>query len=196
MPWPREHKEKTRERIVRAAAAAFRERGIAGVRVEEVRADAGLTHGGFYAHFESKDELIAEALTRASNETLERLSKLLESVPDEQRIHAVIDGYLSTRHAAHPEHGCPLAALGAEVARAGGKRRRRLAQGLHERLDWMRGLLPRRPRSRKQADIAVGVVACMVGGMILARTVGDSDSAAVLEATREFLHAAIQRHHE
>lgn len=191
MPWPKEHKEKTRQRIVEAAAAAFRERGIAGVRVEEIMAAAGLTHGGFYAHFESKDDLLGEALEHASAQTLERFSKALGSVPEERRIHALIDGYLSAKHAAHPEQGCPVAALGAEVARAGGKRRQRLAQGIRGRLDWMRGLLPARSRARKQGDPAIGVLACMVGGMILARTVGERDSAAVLAATRDFLHVAL-----
>lgn len=192
MPWPKEHKAQTRERIIRAAAAAFRERGIEGVRVEEVMADAGLTHGGFYAHFESKDELLGEALEHASAQALERFSTTLQGVSPQRRIHELIDGYLSTKHAAHPEVGCPVAALGSEVARGGGKRRQRLAGGIKRRLEWMRGLMDAKSKSRAKGDPAIGVLACMVGGMILARAVSDRESAGVLEATRQFLHAALE----
>src|SRR5215469_3225005 len=102
MPWPDEHKQETRERIVDAAATALRARGIDGVSVADIMADAGLTHGGFYAHFRSKEELVGAALKRAATQTIGILSQ-------EPQIDAVIDTYLSAGHAAHPELGCPLA---------------------------------------------------------------------------------------
>lgn len=192
MPWPKEHKEQTRQRIVEAAAAAFRKRGDAGVRVNEIMGDAGLTRGGFYAHFGSKDDLLLAALDHASGQTLEHLSELTRNVPAERRLHELIDAYLSVGHAAHPEQGCPVAALGPEIARAGGKRRQRLSRGIRGRIEWMRSLLPPRMPRRRGPDPAVGVLACMIGGLILARAVSERESAAVLEATREFLHSVIE----
>ncbi len=191
MPWPKDHKTKTREKIVTAAAAAFRRRGVSGVGVEEIMANAGLTHGGFYSHFGSKEELLGAALDQASDETIVHLSKALESGDRERRLPGVIDAYLSSEHAAHPEHGCPVAALGPEVARAGGKARRDLARGVRDRLAWMRGLLPGKSRQRTREDDAIGVLACMVGGLILARLANGKDSSEILEACRDFLHRAV-----
>src|SRR5262245_26931037 len=140
MPWPREHKRNTRQRIVQAAAAAFRVGGVSDVRVEQVMKRAGLTHGGFYAHFSSKNELLREALDEASRQTLEQLSQSLADLPAADRLQAVADAYLSPEHAAHPEMGCPLAALGPEIARAGGATERRFAQNVKARINWMRQL--------------------------------------------------------
>src|SRR5262245_21351607 len=95
MPWPRDHKARTRERIVRAAAAAFRARGVGEVGVHDLMARAGLTHGGFYAHFDSKDALVAAALDAADEETLAFLGQ------DRPDLAAVVDAYLSPPHAAH-----------------------------------------------------------------------------------------------
>lgn len=191
MPWPKDHKAKTRERIVASAAAAFRSRGVDGVGVEEIMAAAGLTHGGFYAHFAAKDELVAAALAAASAETIGRLSAPLAATEPRRRLHAVIDTYLSREHAEHPEHGCPVAALGPEVARAGGHARRDLAAGVRRRLAWMSGLVPSgRSRPRDQRDL-IAVLACMVGGLILARLAGGRASAAILESCRSFLHRAL-----
>jgi TetR/AcrR family transcriptional repressor of nem operon len=187
MPWPDDHKARTREKIVQAAAAAFRAGGVADVRLEDVMARAGLTHGGFYAHFASKEELLREALEHASTQTVDMLSKPLASVPDESRLQGVIDAYLSPAHVAHPERGCPLATLGPEIARTGGPTHGALAEGVRNRLEWMRQLLPEGQREAASDDQIIGALACMVGGVILARTVGGKDSAAVLEACREFL---------
>ena len=192
MPWPKDHKSQTRARIVEAAAAAFRAEGVGGVGVDEIMAEAGLTRGGFYAHFSSKDELLGQALERASFQTLETLSRELESVPPERRLDAVIDAYLSPRHAAHADRGCPLAALGAEIARGDGKSRRVLARGVKRRLEWLRELAPRRRRGSAQDEQAVGALAGMVGGLILARAVGGEESDRILAACRSFLHHALR----
>jgi TetR/AcrR family transcriptional regulator, transcriptional repressor for nem operon len=191
MPWPQDHKAQTHDRIVRAASSAFRSRGIDGVRVDEIMGRAGLTHGGFYAHFSSKDDLLQEALALASDETIETLSQRFDTIPAEQRIQAVIDIYLSPGHAAHPDRGCPLAALGPELARLQGKPRRELAYGVKKRLEWLRGLLPRRAGAKAQDQQAVGALACLVGGMVLARAVGGQESKTILAACRAFLHRAL-----
>jgi TetR/AcrR family transcriptional repressor of nem operon len=187
MPWPEDHKARTREKIVQAAAAAFRAGGVAAVRLEDVMARAGLTHGGFYTHFASKEDLLREALEHASSQTVDMLSKPLAETPGEHRLQAVIDAYLSPPHVAHPEWGCPLATLGPEIARTGGPTRGALAEGVRGRLAWMRQLLPEDQRDAASDDQIIGTLACMVGGVILARTVGAKDSGAVLDACREFL---------
>jgi TetR/AcrR family transcriptional repressor of nem operon len=191
MPWPKDHKTKTRERIVAAAAQAFRRSGATGVGVEEIMATAGLTHGGFYSHFESKDALLEAALKQASHETIERLSEALGAERSERALRAVIDTYLSPEHVEHPERGCPVAALGAEVARAGGTTKRSLARGVRERLGWMLELFPSRRRGGRADSDVTGTFACMVGGLILARIASDKDSADILQACRTFLHRAL-----
>ena len=191
MPWPKDHKARTRERIVGAAADAFRARGVADVRIEEIMAAAGLTHGGFYAHFASKEELLDAALAHASEETIARLSEPLATAGADERLRAVIDAYLSGEHVGHPEHGCPVAALGPEVARGEGAAKRDLARGLKRRLAWMRELLPARRRGRDDDSELLGVFACMIGGVILARLVPKKDAPAVLAACREFLHRSL-----
>ncbi|HEX9307305.1 MAG TPA: TetR/AcrR family transcriptional regulator [Anaeromyxobacter sp.] len=193
MPWPRGHKTRTRERIVKAAAAAFRARGVAGVRVEDVMADAGLTHGGFYAHFASKDALLGPVLRHASDQTLESLSSGPATPDGEHRFRAVFDAYLSPEHAAHPERGCPVAALGPEIARSGGRPRRELARGIEDRLAWMRQLLPESWHGEQREDEVIGALACMVGGVILGRAVGGKESDELLAACRRFLHRTLDK---
>jgi TetR/AcrR family transcriptional repressor of nem operon len=187
MPWPADHKSRTRRRIVQAAAAAFRAGGTSRVRVEDVMARAGLTHGGFYAHFRSKDDLLRESLDYASSQTLEMLSKPLAGVPAADRFQAVVDAYLSPAHVAHPELGCPLTSLGPEVARARGRLLRSLADGVKNRIVWMRQLLTETRCDSITDSQVVGTLATMIGGVILARTLTDKDSVVVLNACREFL---------
>jgi TetR/AcrR family transcriptional regulator, transcriptional repressor for nem operon len=182
MPWPEEHKQATRDRIVDAAAAAMRAKGIDGVSVADIMAEAGLTHGGFYAHFKSKEELLGAALRRASIQTIGILSK-------DPEIDAVIDTYLSPGHVAHPEIGCPLAAMGSELARAGEKVRQGLAGGVAQRIEFVRRLLP---EDQATEENATAMVACMLGGVLLARLVTPEQSDATLEATRSLLHRALQ----
>jgi len=193
MPWPKNHKARTRSDIVRAAAAAFRARGLAGVRLDELMASTGRTHGGFYAHFSSKEDLLAAALELASQQTIDALSRTLEALPAAQRLQAVIDTYLSPEHAAHPERGCPVAALGSELGRAGARTRRHIARSVRRRLEWLHGLESAGNGSRVADDQVIGALACMVGGLIVARLIGGKDSDVVLRACREFLHRAIDK---
>ena len=105
-------KEETRERILRAAARAIRKHGYEGVGVADVMKEAGLTHGGFYAHFESRDALLAAAADQAGAETLEILTRAIAAAKPGQELTALVDAYLSDRHVAAPEQGCVIAAAG------------------------------------------------------------------------------------
>ena len=191
MPWPKEHKSQTRARIVAAAATALRAKGVGGVSLADIMATVKLTHGGFYAHFQSKDDLLAKALDHASRQTLKGLSGSPDSAPATRHLWKVVDAYLSPWHAAHPELGCPVAAVGPEIARADGTMRRKLRRGIRERLHLVRGLIPGNGRTESGERQAVGVLACMVGGLILARVVGGKESAVLLEACRGFLRSAL-----
>ena len=121
----REQAALNRERILEVAAQLFRERGFDGIGVADLMKEAGLTHGGFYGPFSSKEELIAEASARALTSTFERLSKQAERAGD-NALSAVASSYLSGRHRDDPGTGCLLAALGPDVSRHGHAVRRRV----------------------------------------------------------------------
>ena len=114
----REQAAKNRERILDAAAQLFRERGFEGIGVADLMNAAGLTHGGFYGHFSSKEDLIAQACARALERSHEKWTKRAQRAPDEA-LSSIARDYLSTRHRDDPGTGCFLAALGSEAARHG-----------------------------------------------------------------------------
>jgi TetR/AcrR family transcriptional regulator, transcriptional repressor for nem operon len=173
VPWSKEHKRETRERIVRAAADAFRERGIDGLGVADIMKRAGLTHGGFYAHFKSKDELVKAAFEQMSREIADTVGAT---------------DYLAELHMLHPERGCPLPTVGTELARSGAKMRRGVAGEIRARLARIGERLGK--RRDKEADVA-GAFACMVGGMLIARALPESEGSAFLGRCRAFLRGAI-----
>jgi TetR/AcrR family transcriptional repressor of nem operon len=191
MPWPRDHKEHTRRRIVGGASAELREKGVSGVGVAGIMARAGLTHGGFYAHFASKDDLMRAALADAECQTQDLLSGAAAAASEGQRLEAVIDTYLDPAHAAHPERGCPVAALGPELARIGGPMHRNLGRAIRRRISWLRTLDAGGHATRRDEDRAVGALACMIGGLILARAAGRGESDAILDSCRRFLKSAV-----
>jgi TetR/AcrR family transcriptional regulator, transcriptional repressor for nem operon len=191
MPWSREHKSQTRTRILDAAAAEFRARGMAAVAVSDVMDRAGLTHGGFYAHFSSKDDLAAQALLHASAQTTAAFDRTATAADDAGRLQAVIDLYLHPAHLAHPERGCAVAALGTEAVRGGRSVRRSLSVGIRARLDRLRRLLPGSDSRRVRDQKAAGVFACMVGGLILARGLGQEEGDRLLADCRAFLRSAL-----
>jgi TetR/AcrR family transcriptional regulator, transcriptional repressor for nem operon len=191
MSWPRDHKSSTRQRIVEAAAQAYRERGLDGISTAEIMKRAGLTHGGFYAHFPSKDALVAEALATARADTLSAYSKVAASAPAHRKLLAIAESYLSSRHREHPETGCPIAALGSELPRQDPEVREKFGAGVRAQL----GTLARSVGSDDEeacARLAAGTFAAMVGGIILARTLpGSNDADQFLAHVREFVRDAL-----
>ena len=168
-----------REQIITAAARRFREGGFDNVSVGDIMKEVGLTHGGFYGHFSSKEELVALASLRAMTEALAKWQKVVDEAPGD-RMEALADSYLSLRHYNHPESGCVVAALGSELSRQPSAVKDAMTAGLEKRLEFLSGIAPGKTKAlrRKQAIIAL---AAMVGGMILAR--GTSDP----QLRREFL---------
>jgi len=190
MPWKAQHKAETRERILAAAAAAFRAGGVEPVGVGDVMSRAGLTHGGFYAHFSSKEQLVAEAMRYASGQTTRTFDRTAAS-GGADALRAVIDRYLDPAHVAHPERGCVVAALGPEAARGTRAVRQSLGQSIRARLDRLRRLFPASMSRRARDEKAAGAFACMVGGLILARGLEPHEADRLLADCRAFLHAAL-----
>jgi TetR/AcrR family transcriptional repressor of nem operon len=168
-----------REKILEVAGTLFRERGYDGIGVADIMKRAGLTHGGFYGHFASKDDLAAEITARVLGRQgwLERLTgKRHPAMGD------VVRNYLSSRHRDDPGHGCLFAALGSDVSRQPRVVRRAFTDGLRKRLDTVRELLPGRSAADRRQK-AIAVMAGLVGALVLARAVDDPKfSDEILEA--------------
>jgi TetR/AcrR family transcriptional repressor of nem operon len=174
----RQQAAENRQRIVDTAARLFRDKGIEGVGVDAIMKDAGLTHGGFYGHFASKDALAAEAVTCALDRSAERQSRAAG-------LGELVSDYLSERHRADRANGCAVAALGADFARQGPALRKTLTASVRGQVDRLAGLLRRgTPAARRRRAIAT--FAGMVGALTLARGVDDPALAQeILAAARD-----------
>src|SRR2546421_6654193 len=183
-------KEQTRERILRAAARAIRKHGYEGVGVADVMKAAGLTHGGFYAHFESRDALLAAAADQAGAESVEHLTRSIAAAKPGQELMALVDTYLSERHVAAPEQGCAIAAAGSEVPRQQAEVRRAAGRRIKDLIGLIERQFPEWGRSAAH-DKAMGIAATLVGALVLARAVDDAQlSTRIRKASRELIRAA------
>ena len=170
---PSTKKERTRERIVQVAARALRRLGFDGVGVAEVMQEAGLTHGGFYAHFPSREALLVAALDAAAAQSLTALEAGTVGAADKaERLRVMIDRYLSDEHAEHPELGCTLATLGSETFRQSSEIRAVATRRLMQFLKLLEALLPGTAAERR--DRAQTLIATLVGSMLLSRLVTDA----------------------
>jgi len=182
----REQAAQNRERILDAAARLFRERGFEGIGVADTMKAAGLTHGGFYGHFSSKEDLIAQACARAFSRSHERWSRRAGSTPDDP-LSSIIRSYLTPRHRDDPGTGCALAALGPDVARHGPGVRRAVTEGLRSAFNLLSRLVPGKSEAARRQK-AISTYASLVGAMIMARAVGDPAlSQEILDAVRAFV---------
>src|SRR6201991_2599172 len=185
MRYSREHKLETHERIVKNASVRLREKGAHGVGVADLMKDAGLAHGGFYAHFDSREALVIEAFAHAMDRSTERWRKLAEQTPLEKRLATIVNSYLTPVHRDDPGHGCAVPTLGAEIARESPKTRRAFAAKLEQMIDVLAAQIPEVPRkaARKQA---MATVATMMGTLVLSRIAGNGEfSDEVLGAGRD-----------
>src|SRR5215470_16137979 len=117
MRYSKEHKFQTHARIVKRAAVKLREKGAHGIGVADLMKEAGLTHGGFYAHFDSRDALVIEAVTHAMDRSTEKWRKMVSETPPEKRLAKMVENYLTAAHRDDPGHGCAVPALSADIAR-------------------------------------------------------------------------------
>jgi TetR/AcrR family transcriptional regulator, transcriptional repressor for nem operon len=179
-------KEITHERIVEVAARAIRRSGYDGTGVADIMKEAGLTHGGFYAHFPSREVLLAEAADRAGAEAVALSEHIAASVPPEQALPSMVRAYLSKEHRDGIETGCPVSALGSEMPRQAPVVRRAATRRIKEMIDVVARQLPDwgQPGAHEQALMTV---ATMVGTMVLARAVDDP------RLSESFLEAALKK---
>ncbi len=166
-------KQESHERIVQAAARAIRRSGYDGTGVADIMKEAGLTHGAFYAHFESRGAMLAEAADRAGAESNAFGASVIAAVPAEQAFRALIQAYLSEEHLASIETGCPVAALGSEMPRQAPEVRRAATRRIKEMIDLVARQSPDwgQPGAHERALVTV---ATMVGTLLLARAVDDA----------------------
>ncbi|MBR0713339.1 TetR/AcrR family transcriptional regulator [Bradyrhizobium liaoningense] len=185
MRYSREHKQETHDRIVRKASVRLREKGAHGIGVADLMKEAGLTHGGFYAHFDSREALVIEAFAYAMDRSMEHWRKMTDQVSPEKRLSLIAETYLSALHRDDPGHGCSIPALGAEIARESPKTRKAFAGKLDEMIEMMADHITGVPRkaARKQA---IATLATMAGTMLLARVAGNGElSDEVLKAGKD-----------
>jgi len=165
-------KEATHDRIVDAAARAIRRSGYNGTGVADIMKAAGLTHGGFYAHFASREAMLVEAADRAGSEAVALMERVAASVPPQQALPAMMQAYLSEDHVKSIETGCATAALGSEMPRQAPEVRRVSTRRIKEMIDLVARQLPDwgQPSAHEHALVTVSI---MVGALVLARAVDD-----------------------
>lgn len=178
-------KEASHERILQAATRAIRRSGYAGTCVADIMREAGLTHGGFYAHFASREAMLAEVADRAGAETVTLLEQLISAAPRQDAYRTLMKTYLSRAHVDRAETGCPVAALGSEMPRQAPEVRQAATRRIKDMIDLVARHAPDggTPEGRRKA---LATTATMIGALILARavddpTLGDDVLAAALE---------------
>jgi TetR/AcrR family transcriptional regulator, transcriptional repressor for nem operon len=165
-------KEVTHDRIVETAARAIRRSGYGGTGVAEIMKEAGLTHGGFYAHFASREEMLAEAADRAGADGMAVLAQVAAETPPRKALEAMLRAYLSEKHVQGVETGCAVAALGSEMPRQSSKVRQAATRRIKEMIDMIARQLPEwgQPGAHERALVTV---ATALGALVLARAVDD-----------------------
>jgi TetR/AcrR family transcriptional repressor of nem operon len=167
----KEQAAENRERILDVAAQLFRERGFDGIGVADLMKCAGLTHGGFYGHFKSKEDLMAQAASRAMDTTMTSWNDLVLGAGD-HALEAFVDRYMSPEHRDNPGQGCAMATLGAQSAQQGAPVRQILTEGLKRLFEGLTRVVPGRTAAARR-EKAITTFASMVGAIVLARAAND-----------------------
>ena len=186
MRYPPEHKDRVRERIVQAASRHFRGRSGEGVAIADLMRDLKLTHGGFYRHFKGKEQLFNEAFLAAAAETRSRMRTVAEQAPAGRELETIINTYLSSGHCGNPAHGCPMAALAAEISRHPKSTRTALDRAIRETATEFARFMPGDTAAEREQN-AIVLFASMAGTLTLARGVAnDALRHQILDAARKF----------
>jgi len=186
MRYSAQHKQATRERIVRTASRHFRQRGEGGVGIADLMSKLKLTHGGFYKHFDSKEELLAEAIAKAFEDVEKRFAETVSKAKPGTELKTLIENYLSAEHCANPGEGCPMAALASEIGRLPPRVRGQIDQAIKRRVRRVSRLMSggtEKEREKKTMALLSG----LIGTISVARALGDLEARrTVLEASKDF----------
>lgn len=177
MRYAKGHKEEVRRAILEKASVRFREDGIGATGIKTLMGDAGLTHGGFYAHFSSRDAIVCDASEEGLRSTLAFLRRLIAKTGASDPLEAVLNGYLSRQHLADMGRGCAGAALTPEIARQPEQTRRRFIAGLVLIAEFLADLLPEGGREGERLQRAFAIYSLMQGSLQLARVALDQNTA-------------------
>jgi len=191
MRYTQTHREETHRKLLKVAAAALRNKGPDRLGVADVMKAAGLTHGGFYAHFKSKDALLSETLAEIFAQSQRRVGRMLEGLPPKHALASYIDFYVSTRHRDDPSNGCPITALNSDLPRQSRKFRSTFESGVNRLSDLLARLIDdaRVPDAKR---IAPAILAAMAGAVALSRTISDQQlSDDLLASTRAGIKARL-----
>jgi TetR/AcrR family transcriptional regulator, transcriptional repressor for nem operon len=186
MRYPAGHKQQTRERIVRAASRRFRTRGSEGAVIGDLMGDLRLTHGGFYRHFASKEDLFVAAFELGLADVVARADKGIRAAAPGGELKAMIDAYLNIEHCDDVEGGCPVAALAVEIPRRPGKARGAMLRALREHVTRFQRYLPGQDDAERRLN-TIALLSGMAGTLTLARAFADvEDRRRILDGAREF----------
>ncbi|WP_397451945.1 TetR/AcrR family transcriptional regulator [Pseudomonas sp. NA-150] len=183
MRYSEDHKAQTHQRIINEASARFRRDGIGATGLQPLMKALGLTHGGFYAHFKSKDELVEKSLSQAADDLSAHCEELFSQ--KEHPLAAFIDNYLSNGHRSAPEQGCPLPTMSSELGQRG-QPSPTTDKMIHNRLNAIESGLPE--GIANAAELSTVMLSTLVGALVLSRSAHDAELAdRILETTREWL---------
>lgn len=186
MRYTPQHKAETHERIVHKAAEEFRASGFEGTGIADLMARLGLTHGGFYAHFKSKDALVAQAAASGLEASIRRMVGAAESAPKGEEFQAILDFYLSPEHRDNPAQGCVLPALAGELARRPRSVRGPFTDEVNQCVERLARFMPGKTEASRKKRIMV-FLSGIAGTILLARAVADREcSDEILRAAHEF----------
>ncbi|MEI9929087.1 MAG: TetR/AcrR family transcriptional regulator [Rhizomicrobium sp.] len=191
MRYSESRKAETHQKLLKIASRALREKGPDNLAVAEVMKEAGLTHGGFYAHFKSKDALLSEALMAVFARAGANIDRMTEGLPPRHALATYIDFYISPRHRDNPSTGCPITALNSDTPRQSPKFRETFDQGVKYLVARIAGWLAAGGHSEPDA-LAASVLSAMAGAVAVSRAVSDKGlSDEMLEAARAGIKARL-----
>jgi TetR/AcrR family transcriptional repressor of nem operon len=174
MRYEPEHKERTHRRIVKTASRHFRTEGMNGPGVAKLMKASGLTHGGFYKHFASKDALFAEAIDESVREIGSKVADWAKHAAQGESWKEIVKKYLSVEHCEHPEMGCPIAALAPDISRTHSAIRRKIRLSMESYKKQLVEFMPGDTSAEKQKNLVL-IFTAMVGAMAVARTMSDRE---------------------
>ena len=175
MRYEREHKARTHERILKSASRQFRAQGLSGPGVVKVMKASGLTHGGFYKHFRSKEELLVAAVDESVRDIGAKLIAWAKQARPGEAWREIVKKYLSIEHCEHPDMGCPIAALAPDIARTAPPVRRKILGSMEAYRKQLVEFMPGKSSSEKEKNFTL-IFTAMLGALSIARTMSDVES--------------------